>query len=300
VTLRSAPAPVRAALLALLAAGCAAEARPPRAESPPAAAAAAPETVPASPAVSWADGGRAPELSAAFGSTPGTIVVVDGRTGREARHDPERSRRRMPPFSTFKVPNSLIALETGTIPGTDYRMRWDSIRDPRRSSFTGWYRDHDMRSAMRGSVVWYYKEVARRIGPGRMRAQLERIGYGNADISGGIDRFWLDSSLRISAEEQVKFLRRFHAGELFSPRATQAVKDILVLEDSAEYRLSGKTGGGTTDGHGLGWLVGYVERGDRVYFFATNVDGRDYDAIADRRHEVTRAALRELGVLPKR
>ena len=297
MTLRALPAPARAALLALLAAGCAAEARP---EASPAVAAAAPAERAVLPVATWAEGGRAPDLSAAFGDTPGTMVVVDGRTGREARHDPERSRRRMTPFSTFKVANSLVALETGAVPGTDFRMRWDSIRDPRTTPFAGWYRDHDMRSAMRGSVVWYYREVARRVGAERMRAQLERIGYGNADISGGIDRFWLDSSLRVSAEEQVNFLRRFHAGELFSPRTTRAVREMLVLEDSAGYRLSGKTGGGTTDGRGLGWLVGYVERGDDVYFFATNVDGRDYGAIADRRHEVTRAALRELGVLPGR
>ena len=294
----SPPPVLRAALLpalALLAAGCAAEARPPRAEAP-----AAPVERPAPSAATWAEGGPAPELSAAFGATPGTIVVLDARTGREARHDAERSRRRMSPFSTFKVPNSLIALETGAIPGTDYRMKWDSIRDPRTAFMPAWYQDHDMRSAIRASVVWYYKEVARRTGPERMRANLERIGYGNADISGGIDRFWLASSLRISAEEQVDFLRRFHAGELFSPRTTQAVKDILVLEETPAYRLSGKTGGGSVDGHGLGWLVGYVERGGSVYFFAANVDGRDYEAIADRRHEVTRAALRELGVLPDR
>ncbi len=288
------PALIRAGLfpaLALLAAGCAAEARPPRAEAPV-------ERSAPSAAATWAEGGRAPDLSAAFGATPGTIVVLDARTGREARHDAERSRRRMTPFSTFKIANSLVALETGAIPGTDYRMEWDSIRDPRTAFIPTWYQDHDMRSAIRASVVWYYREVARRIGPERMAAHLARIGYGNSDISGGIDRFWLASSLRISAEEQVGFLRRFHAGESFSPRTTQAVKDILVLEETPEYRLSGKTGGGSVDGHGLGWLVGYVERGGKVYFFAANVDGRDYDAIADRRHEVARAALRQLGVLP--
>jgi beta-lactamase class D len=226
-------------------------------------------------------------------------VVLDGRTGREARHDVERSRRRVSPFSTFKIAHSLIALETGAVPGTGHRMQWDSIRDPRETSFEGWYRAHDMRSAMRNSVVWYYREVARRIGEERMRAHLARIGYGNADVSGGIDRFWLDSSLRISAEEQVRFLRRFHAGELgFSPRTTAEVRDILVLEETPEYRLSGKTGGGYVDGRGLGWLVGYVERGGGVYFFAARIDGEDFAAIAERRHEVTRAALRALGVLP--
>lgn len=285
-----------ALLLVLLAAGCAAEARPARTEATP--------PVPAAPApaaaeASWAEGGEAPDLSPAFGATPGTIVVLDARTGRAARHDPERGRRRMTPFSTFKIANALIALEAGSVPGTDFRMQWDSVRVPRRASFPGWYRDHDVRSAMRASVVWYFQEVARRTGPERMRAELERIGYGNADISGGIDVFWLDSSLLVSAEEQAAFLRRFHAGELFGPRATQAVKDILLLEETPEYRLSGKTGGGHVDGRGLGWLVGWVERDGNTYFFAANVDGEDFAAIADRRFEVTRAALRRLGVLPE-
>ena len=34
---------------------------------------------------------------------------------------------------------------------------------------------------------------------------LTRIQYGNADPSGGVDRFWLDGALRISAMEQVDF-----------------------------------------------------------------------------------------------
>lgn len=297
---RSLPGPVRAArtlLLALLTAGCVSE------EMPPVRAEVGTDTsavpVPAPGASTWAGGAGAPDLSDVFGETPGTLVVLDARTGREARHDPERSRRRMSPFSTFKIVNSLIALENGVAPGTDFRMRWDSIRDPRETSFDDWYRDHDMRSAMRNSVVWYYRELARRTGTERMGAELARIGYGNADVSGGVDRFWLGSSLQVSAEEQVDFLRRFHSGELgFSPRTTRAVKDILVLEDTPEYRLSGKTGGGYVDGGALGWLVGYVERGGEVYFFAINVDGKDFSSIADRRHAVARAALRRLGVLP--
>jgi beta-lactamase class D len=285
-------------LAALLAAGCASEARPVRteAQAPPPATAA---ERPAAAAGTWAEGGEAPDLAPVFGGASGTVVVLDGRTGRTVRHDAERSRRRMSPFSTFKIANSLIALETGAIPGTDFRMQWDSVRHPRSALFPGWYRDHDMRSAMRGSVVWYYREVAKRVGPERMEAHLARIGYGNADVSGGIDRFWLGSSLAISAEEQIEFLRRFHAGELgFSPRTTQAVKDIIVLEETPEYRLSGKTGGGYVDGQALGWLVGYVERGGEVYFFALNMDGATFDDIAQRRHELSRAVLRALGVLP--
>ena len=247
----------------------------------------------------WAHGGAAPSLAPVFGGTAGTMVVFDSRRGRTFRHDPERSRRRMSPFSTFKIPNSLIALETGVVSGPDYVIRWDSIRDPRQPGFDAWWRDHDLRSAIRNSVVWYYQEVARRTGPERMQRYLDRIGYGNRDISGGIDRFWLGSSLRISADEQVDFLRRLHAGRLgFSPRTTAIVKEILVLEDTPAYRLSAKTGGGNVPGGALGWLVGYVEREGDVYFFAMNVDGKDFASVRDRRTEVARAALRRLGVLP--
>ncbi len=256
--------------------------------------------VPAQSPRSWADGGPAPELAPVFAGSRATLVVVHGRTGREVRWNRERSRRRFTPFSTFKVPNSLIALETGVLSGPDHLIRWDSIRDPRQGGgFPAWWRDHDLRSAMRSSVVWYYREVARRVGPERMRAQLARIGYGNGDISGGIDRFWLGSTLRISAEEQVRFLRRFHAGRLgFSPRATAVVKDVLVTEAGPGWTLKAKTGGGPLGEDALGWWVGYVERGGETYFFALNVDGESYDAIAGRRTELARAALRRLGVLP--
>lgn len=249
---------------------------------------------------SWAEGGETPDLASVFAGAEGTLVVLDPRRGREVRFDEARSRRRFTPFSTFKVPNSLIALETGVVPGADFTLPWDSVRDPRELPFDAWYRDHDLRSALRMSVVWYYREVARRIGAERMRAHLDRIGYGNRDISGGIDRFWLASSLEVSAEEQVEFLRRMHAGELgFSEGTTGTVKEILLLEDSAGVRLSGKTGGGyLPSGGALGWLVGYVERGEDVYFFALNVSGKDFDSIHTRRWELARAALRRLGILP--
>jgi beta-lactamase class D len=134
-----------------------------------------------------------------------------------------------------------------------------------------------------------------------MQAHLVRFQYGNQNIGGGIDQFWLQGGLRISPDEQIDFLRRFYTGQLgVSQRSTEIVKKILVLEETSEYRLSGKTGTATLEsGTEIAWLVGYVERQGRVYYYALNLQGRG-DAVWDRarRVAVTKEILRELGVLP--
>ena len=58
---------------------------------------------------------------------------------------------------------------------------------------------------MRHSTVWVYQQFAREIGEVREKEHLTRIQYGNADLSGGVDRFWLDGALRISAMEMGGF-----------------------------------------------------------------------------------------------
>jgi beta-lactamase class D len=232
----------------------------------------------------------------------GAFVLHDPQTGRTVRHNPERSRTRFLPASTFKIPHSLIALETGVAPGPEFTLAWDSTRVPRQAWWpAAWSRSNDLHSAFQNSVVWYYQELARRIGPERMQAHLVRFQYGNQNIGGGIDQFWLQGGLRISPDEQIDFLRRFYTGQLgVSQRSTEIVKKIMVLEETPEYRLSGKTGtapiGGGTE---IAWLVGYVERQGRVYYYALNLQGRG-EEVWDRarRVAVTKEILRELGVLP--
>jgi beta-lactamase class D len=231
----------------------------------------------------------------------GTFVILDAQTGRTLRHNPERARTRFIPASTYKIPNSLIALETGVASGPDFNLAWNSTAVPRQPWWpAAWAQDHSLRTALPNSVVWYYKELARRIGPDRMQSYVNKFEYGNRDISGGIDQFWLTGGLRISAEEQVDFLRRFYFGKLgASERATRIVKDLLVLEQTPQYRLSGKTGWagfGNPSAPGIGWLVGYLERDGQVHFFATNIDiKKNEDAAA--RLSITKAILRDLGLI---
>src|SRR5215213_1495484 len=249
---------------------------------------------------------RAQDLSSFFAGTKSAFVLYDLKNDRYVRYNEERCRERFSPKSTFKIPNSLIGLETGVIRDADFVIAWNRQKYPPQDNwnqypFKHWEQDHTLRSAIKYSVVWYYRELALRVGPQRMKKDVEAFDYGNRDISGGIDNFWLGGGLRISADEQVEFLKKFYAGRLpVSKRAVEIVKDILVLEKTPDYTLSAKTGGGTiAEGTYIGWFVGYVETRGNVYFFACNLEGTSYPEIREKRIDLTRRVLAEMGVLPK-
>lgn len=242
-----------------------------------------------------------PELAAHFKNFPAsTFVLYDQKRNAYVRHNPARAAERFPPFSTFKIPNSLIGLETGVIADADFLIKWDAEKYPRPEGGglnAEWWRDQTLRTAFQRSAVWYYQELAKRVGEARMKEFVTKFRYGNEDISGGIDRFWLASSLKISADEQVEFLRRLHGGELpVSKRALDIVRDIMTHEQTPSYKLSAKTGSGPVEGRGwLGWFVGFLETGDNTYFFATQIEGPDFDSIRAERINVTKRILKDLG-----
>jgi beta-lactamase class D len=249
---------------------------------------------------------RAQDLSPFFRNTRGAFVLYDLKNDRYLRYNEERCRMRFSPKSTFKIPNSLIGLETGVISDADYVIQWNRQKYPPQDNWTEepfkhWAQDHTLRSALKYSVVWYYRELALRVGERRMKKYVREFAYGNQDISGGIDNFWLNGGLKISADEQVEFLKRFYAGRLpVSRRSLEIVKDILVLEQTPAFKLSAKTGGGSiAAGTYIGWFVGYLETQGNVYFFACNLEGASYREIRDQRIDVTKRILRELGYLPK-
>lgn len=225
----------------------------------------------------------------------GTFVVLADRDGRHTVYDPARAAERFLPASTFKILNSLVSLETGVI-GIDDTIPWDGVD----RGVTGWNQDQRMREAFQRSTVWFYQELARRVGEDRMREALVRERYGNQDAGGGIDQFWLNGDLRISALEQVEFLRRLRHRELGFPEpVVGAVEELMVLERCPDYTLRGKTGWVHHDGIHLGWFVGWVESGDEVHFYALNLesDAEGFPMMAAR-PSIVRGALRELGILP--
>ncbi|WP_202946236.1 class D beta-lactamase [Pseudomonas sp. S9] len=237
----------------------------------------------------------------AAGNVKGTFVLFDPQQNKWLYHDEKRANTQYLPASTFKIPNSLIALETKVASGPNFELDWDSVKNPRQSWWPdSWAKKNTLHTALQNSVVWYYQEIARRIGQKRMQSYVDQFSYGNRNISGGIDQFWLTGGLRISAKEQVDFLQRFYGDKLGASEAsTRTVKKMIVLEETPNYRLSGKSGWAGLGEKGApqtGWLVGYLERGKNVYFYAINIDIKKSEDAA-KRMTITKEVFKKMALL---
>ena len=146
-----------------------------------------------------------------------------------------------------------------------------------------------------------YRHIATQVGAEKMNSYITAFNYGNKDISSGIDNFWLGKSLKISALEQIDFLKKFYNNELgISPETKKLVKTILIREQTQNYTISAKTGGGYLDDEhktALGWYVGYIEKAGNVYFFALNIEGKNFNELIEQRIEIANAVFKKLGII---
>lgn len=207
----------------------------------------------------------------------GSIILFDRSKSRKYVYGEHRIDKAYSPASTFKIFNSLAGLDSGVIPDTSYVIPWDSVQ---RGKYAPWHRANSMKSAFKYSVVWYYQELARRVGEKNMKKYLARNKYGNQDTGNQIDEFWLadkGGKLRITMQEQIAFLQKLYDEDLkFSKRSQQLVKGIMLDgELTKEYSLYGKTGAANFDGISYGWYVGWIELRENVYFFATLIETPD-------------------------
>lgn len=180
-------------------------------------------------------------------------VAVAADSGAVLRRDGDCARR-VTPASTFKIALALMGYEAGILRSAD-APEW-----PFRRGYPAWIptwrRAHTPATWMRESVLWYSQEITRRLGAGRFAAAVRALGYGNADVSGdpgagnGLTRAWLSSSLRISPDEQVAFLRRLAAGTLpVTPAAMAATAGLIDQGERPDgWRVHGKTGTGPLKG----------------------------------------------------
>ena len=182
----------------------------------------------------WGASAATRDLSEFFGGREGCFVLYDAHEDAYLRYNPQGCAQRFSPCSTFKIASTLIALDTGVVSGPEFSLKWDGVKRP----IAPWNQDHTLRSAIQHSVVWFFQDVARRIGPERMAECVRKFDYGNGDISGGTTNFWLNSSLRLSADEQVRFLRRLWADQLsVSEEAQRLTRELLELSRSENGRV---------------------------------------------------------------
>ena len=223
----------------------------------------------------------------------GTIVMSSLNGGKTFIHNDLRAGQRFSPASTFKIPNTLIALEEKVLAGKDDIFKWDGqIHD-----VATWNHDQTLTSAFKVSCVWCFQELARRVGAEKYQQYLRDLNYGEWREPFVATTFWLDGSLQISALEQVNFLRRVYRRELpLSDPAYETLKHIMLVEEGNTYTLWAKTGWAARVTPPVGWYVGYVETPTDVWVFATNIELRDEKDL-ELRQKLTRSALQVKGVI---
>ena len=241
---------------------------------------------------------RTQDLGRHFEGIEGTFVLLNGQTGESIRHDSTRAAERFPPCSTFKIPHTAILLETGAAHDEDHTLKYDPAL--KQSSY--WARDQSLLTAFRTSALWYYQVLAQELGLKTEARFVQQFRYGNQVTSGGLDLvspFWIDGSLRVSANEQIEFLKRFYEGALgLSERTTRVTKEIMIAEQNDRWRLSAKTGACQPKGEDVTlWYIGYVEKGSGVFYFAMQMAEKDFGELFKQRVTKTREILVHVGVL---
>jgi beta-lactamase class D len=207
-------------------------------------------------------------------------LIVDAASGKDV-HREGACDERFSPASTFKVPLALMGYDAGVLkdahdPAWDWRTGIEAPkRDRKKVDPTIWERD---------SVLWYSREVTRRLGAKKFAAYVAKLGYGNQDVSGdkgednGLTHSWLSSSLVISADEQARLISQLLTDGLAVSKDAQAkARAIMPAFDApGGWRVYGKTGsiwlrnkaGGFDRNRPIGWFVGWAEKGSRRIIFA--------------------------------
>lgn len=241
-----------------------------------------------------------PDVSSYFTGKTGCFILYNlNQNALTTEYNSEQCKKQIPPQSTFKIPLSLMAFDQNLIT-QDTVFKWDGEDRGR----TQWKHDQTPKTWLSNSVVWVSQEITPKLGMKKIKHYLKVFQYGNEDFSGdrgkdnGLERAWLNSSLKISADGQLSFLKNFATGKLaVNPGAVNHTKENMYLETSANgWKLYGKTGSNITPA--IGWFMGFVEKSGQTYIFVTNITGQGENAEISgiKAKEITQKILTAMGL----
>jgi len=193
----------------------------------------------------------------------GTLIISSLNNKMNYSYNNTRAHTRFTPASTFKIPHTLIVLNENIMNSQDDIIKWDNVK----RTYQVWNQDQTLKSAFLVSCVWCYQKFTTHLSKEKYLEYLKLFNYGNATIGSNLSEFWLDGSLKISAYEQIDFLKKLYNNRLLTnEKSMLMLKNILVEEENEYYVLRAKSG---WDGE-IGWYVGYITTKTENYFFAMN------------------------------
>lgn len=228
-------------------------------------------------------------------NSQGTMIISSLNQEVTWIYNQKRANERLSPASTFKIANSLIAVEEGVLKDQYEIIKWNG----KKHFLDAWNQDQSLKSAFKSSCIWFYQELAKKIGKERYVHYLKNFNYGNHLLGDEVTTFWLENGgdLKITPLEQIDFLQRLYQKQLsLSYRSYDILQDIMLEGNNDNYKIYSKTGAATKNWIGHGWYIGYITMNDQVWFFVTNIL---IDSIKDlsKRKNITIDVLRKKGLI---
>ncbi len=221
-----------------------------------------------------------------------TVVIEDLKGKKRYIYNKKRANDRFYPASTFKVVNTLIALQEHVIKDEKEVIKWDGTD----KGVASWNKDQCLETALPDSCIWFYQALARHISNDIYVKYLELMHYGNMKTGSNIESFWIDGDLKISAIEQIKILKNIYTKKYpFDKKNYEILKNLMVVEKNDNYTLYAKTGWGANTKPAIGSYIGFVETKNKVWFFSCNLNINKHSQ-GKYRKQIIDQAFRELKI----
>ena len=236
-----------------------------------------------------------------------SFMAYDTETGKTYILEGSDIKTRHSPWSSFKIPNALIALEYRTLKNLTKPVPHNPQERPAAEYWSQiWTEPQTLEKAFKNSTVWYFQDIATQIPNQIYRDILTQWHYGNANAPDDDDSFWLHGPLKISVEEQISFLDRLANKNL--DISEESYKNFILISHVHTYKngtaLHGKTGGGTREkgnfnGSFEGWYVGFVLYPDKKpTVFTLYTKAETWSQLSAFRKDFSITLLKKLGFLP--
>ncbi len=191
-----------------------------------------------------------------FHNLSGDFVLSDRKIFRDTA---------VTPGSSFDIIHSLIAVETGRLMDGETALNGISLQ-----------------RAFREDSIQFFMELAQVIGKDTLQRWIDTLGYARRYDTPRIKQpalFWLDPSFRITADEQLGIVKKLYFDQLpFQRRTHSIVSDMMLVQDSADVKLSYKISSGVNpDGQRILWLQGWKEIQQHPHFFVILLKTRDQE-----------------------
>ncbi|MGN6533485.1 MAG: penicillin-binding transpeptidase domain-containing protein [Ginsengibacter sp.] len=197
----------------------------------------------------------------------GSFSFLNNQLGDIMVYNMKLDTERLSPGTSFKIINTLIGVQAGKVMNENSVIKTDS----------GSNNNITLKEAFNTSSVPYFQSLAQKIGKDTMKLWIDSISYGNKNVTGPVDSFWLNNALKISPDEQLGLMSKIYFEQLpFQKYAQQIVESLMLKEDNTLYKLSYATGTGIDEkNNSFGWTLGWIEENRHVYFFVTFIKSPD-------------------------